>query len=240
MKIIWRTNTQGSPKGRSKKANPFAENYDIMVQTIKTGTAAEVEQVARRITDEASVLTSADLFRHSSDSINNIVKELLDPRISQTIRISYKFSISDLRLDQQALRRLLVVTFWKCMLSIYQSYKKQQDNPNHEAVAKAIEIVNRDYSNPEFTLESVASELYISYGHLCSVFRDITGIGFRDYLIDVRMDKAKELLMEGNYSVRKIATMVGYNTTRYFNAAFHKYYGTTPTMYIQDKKQKIG
>ncbi len=71
----------------------------------------------------------------------------------------------------------------------------------------------------------------LTQAYFSTFFKKKTGIGFAKYLMTVRVDAAKVLLKEGNYSVAEICTMVGYNDQRNFNRVFQQVTGVKPAVY---------
>ncbi len=110
--------------------------------------------------------------------------------------------------------------------------RRPSERFNCAAVSAVCRTV-RDYIDQNFgskvTLESAAKEAYVSPNYLSSLFKKELGIKFSDYLTEVRMKKAKELLGELGYSIEEIATMVGYRDAAYFCNVFQKKYGVSPS-----------
>lgn len=88
----------------------------------------------------------------------------------------------------------------------------------------------------DITLEQVADHVGLSPDYLGRLFKKIEGQTFTDYLIHLRMEKAKELLDERELSIKQIAYMVGYSDPNYFSRAFKKYVGISATQYERVKK----
>lgn len=84
----------------------------------------------------------------------------------------------------------------------------------------------------EFDFNKVSEHLRMSKGYLLRLFKQEMGVTLNDYLTNVRIEKAKELLMEpGAYKVYEISEMVGYTDYVYFSKLFKKIVGTTPKSY---------
>lgn len=83
----------------------------------------------------------------------------------------------------------------------------------------------------QISLEEVASRACISAGYLSTLFKEKTGEGFSDYIIRMRMDKARELLCSSNQTIAEIAEAVGYADYRHFSKVFQKIMGVKPTVY---------
>ena len=109
---------------------------------------------------------------------------------------------------------------------------EKSDSMKRLIVTKAKTILESEYGNESLSLALVANKLNISYGYLSSIFTKMEGRSFKTYLVEVRMEKARMLLLSRNYRIYEIAEMVGYKNPRYFADAFKKYYGYSPVDYI--------
>ena len=99
------------------------------------------------------------------------------------------------------------------------------------------EYVQENYMN-EVKLSSLAEMLCVSQEHLSRVFKQETGIGFKDYLVKFRLKKAEEMLRhETGRAVSEVAYACGFNDGNYFSFTFKKAYGLSPTQ-IRRKKEE--
>lgn len=85
----------------------------------------------------------------------------------------------------------------------------------------------------DITVEVVANELYISTSHLMHLFKAEVGKTFNDCLIEIRIEKAKELLRNSNYKIYEVCKMVGYSDSKYFSQIFKRVVGVSPSEYIK-------
>lgn len=85
--------------------------------------------------------------------------------------------------------------------------------------------IKRNYPG-ELTIKELAESVYLSY-----IFKQKTGMTINDYITDVRLEKAKELLHDPKNSIYDIACAVGYHESGYFTRIFKKYTGQTPSKY---------
>lgn len=111
-------------------------------------------------------------------------------------------------------------------------------NRNAESSSDAIEAskayIEANYTK-NITLEDVSREVNISSYYLSRIFKESTGKNFIDYLTDLRIEKAKELLSTTSYSMKEICVMSGYSDPNYFSKTFKKNVGVTPTEYREDR-----
>lgn len=95
-------------------------------------------------------------------------------------------------------------------------------------IRKAREYIDGNYSDEEISLRTVANEINLSHTYFSALFKKETGMKFIDYLTEVRVEKAKELLCRTSMQVSEIAYMVGFRDYRYFGQIFKKHTGKTP------------
>ncbi|AUS96211.1 hypothetical protein CDQ84_12020 [Clostridium thermosuccinogenes] len=91
-----------------------------------------------------------------------------------------------------------------------------------------ISYINDRYME-EISLEKISQNTYLSPVYISKIFKDETGDSPINYLIKVRLSKAKELLEEGKVSIKTAAKSVGYHDAYYFSKLFKKYYGYPPS-----------
>jgi two-component system response regulator YesN len=84
----------------------------------------------------------------------------------------------------------------------------------------------------DISLDDMAEYVSISSYYLSRIFKKVEGINFKDYLIKIRMEKAKNMLRTGDKSVKQVGISVGYSDQDYFSKAFKKYTSFSPREYI--------
>ena len=89
-----------------------------------------------------------------------------------------------------------------------------------------IEKPEGKYSIKKLSRQEGISRIKLTYG-----FRDMFGISIHRFIINTRMEKAKELLHTTNLPVKAIAVQCGYKSTQHFITAFKKYSGQPPALY---------
>jgi two-component system response regulator YesN len=99
---------------------------------------------------------------------------------------------------------------------------------SNAAIKKAKEYIADNYGCDELSLSSVAAAVNLSPTYFSSIFKKDVGTNFIDYLTQIRLDKAKELLCCTAMQVSEIAYKIGFKDYRYFSQIFKKYTGQTP------------
>ena len=98
-------------------------------------------------------------------------------------------------------------------------------------ISEAKLYMSQNYSNANLMLQDVAKAVNMSKSRFSTVFSQTTGQSFTEYLIYLRLSKAKELLKTSNLKSSQIATEIGYNDSHYFSYIFKKNVGMTPSDY---------
>ncbi|MDD4849322.1 MAG: response regulator [Gemmiger sp.] len=111
----------------------------------------------------------------------------------------------------------------------YQTAQKTRNNQITDLMSRIQQYIKAEYSNPELTLLNIANHFNINHCYLTSLYKEKYGINLYDYLIQVRMEKAAELLKTTDLKSYQIAELTGYNNGQYFSLSFKKYYGCTVT-----------
>lgn len=93
--------------------------------------------------------------------------------------------------------------------------------------------VNANMSNPDFNIDTLASEVGISRAQLHRKMKEITGLSSGKFLRNLRMEQAARLLREGRINVSQIADKVGYADQAHFSTAFKTHFGMSPSEYAE-------
>ena len=92
-------------------------------------------------------------------------------------------------------------------------------------------MIKSSYSDPALTNESLASECKISEVYFRKLFKEHFGISPKQYVIDVRLERARQLLTEGSVSLAQISEACGFTNQYHFSRIFKERVGLTPSEY---------
>lgn len=93
--------------------------------------------------------------------------------------------------------------------------------------------------NPDLCVKMVASKFKLSISNLSHRVKKATGRNVSDYITEIRMEYAHELLRDTDYNIQTIASMVGYTQASSFISKFKKYYSVTPAEYRKKVKEDV-
>ena len=111
--------------------------------------------------------------------------------------------------------------------------KMTSNNLDEEFMSKAIQVVEENISNEDFTSDELASQLCMSRSSLYLKMNSISGEPPANFIRRIRFNKACKLLLEGRYSISEISGMVGFGSSSYFSTSFKKYVGCLPSEYVK-------
>ena len=101
---------------------------------------------------------------------------------------------------------------------------------------RAADIVLDNVGNSEFSTEKFSRELNISQPTLYRKLKTLTGLSANEFIRNIRMKRACELLLEYNKNISEVAYAVGYNNPQHFSSSFKKEIGLTPREWINSKQ----
>ncbi|MBN2712156.1 MAG: helix-turn-helix transcriptional regulator, partial [Planctomycetes bacterium] len=138
------------------------------------------------------------------------------------------------RIDsEEELTRWLIAMLENIMDSIRQLSERTGANN----VTDGMDFILENYAAP-ITRDHAAAAAHMSPSQFSRVLKEKTGKGFTDYLNQVRIDRATELIRKSGMSIMQIALEVGFNDQSYFTKVFRRHTNLTPRAY--QKKHGTG
>ncbi|HXG48219.1 MAG TPA: helix-turn-helix domain-containing protein [Methylomirabilota bacterium] len=204
-------NTVTCPAGLCDTAVPVRLG-DRLLGFLQTG------QVFRRKPTEAQFERTARLANEWGVEVNR-----------DELRKAY-FSTQVLsRREHESMIRLLAI-FAQHLAIISNQIMVQNANAEPPVITRAKEYIAA-HQTEDLSLGQVAKAVNTSTFYFCKMFKKVTGINFTDYLSRLRIEKAKNLLLNPNLRVSEIAFEVGFQSLTHFNRVFKRILGESPTRY---------
>ncbi|NUU78399.1 response regulator [Paenibacillus xylanilyticus] len=100
-----------------------------------------------------------------------------------------------------------------------------------DIVEQALLFTKEHYADPDLSIQKVCGHLHISSGYFCGIFKKEVQLTFLQYLMQIRMEAAKELLRSTELKSFEIAERVGFAEPNYFSFCFKKHIGISPKEY---------
>lgn len=96
-------------------------------------------------------------------------------------------------------------------------------------------LIQENYASPDFTIHTLCDMMHLSHSYVCRIFSISENCTVASYMEKVRLEHAAQLLSNSEYSVSRIASMVGYNDPLHFMKRFKMRYGITALSYRKSK-----
>ena len=121
-------------------------------------------------------------------------------------------------------------------ISLYEKKVSSQEESTEqeERVITGITRYLQEHLEEDLSLSVLSEQFHLNPQYISQLFKNEIGVGFLAYLTNIRMEKAKKLLLSTSYSVAEIAGQVGYGDYRVFTKAFKKAEGITPSQYRRE------
>ncbi|MHA7967472.1 response regulator [Paenibacillus sp. CAU 1782] len=119
----------------------------------------------------------------------------------------------------------------KYISALIQRLDRKRNRKDDYIVERAVKLIEETYGSAKLSLSMLSGELFLSSNHLGVVFKKATGITVHQYIMDVRMRKAEELLRQTKRKVSDIAGHIGMSNQSYFCTLFKQKHGMTPGEY---------
>ena len=127
------------------------------------------------------------------------------------------------------------------MRALYDAVCKAQKEINKQYVPKtqrsiiapAVDVINRQFTDNDLSVSYLASLCEVSEVYFRKLFLNSFGVSPKEYMIQKRIDYAKNLLKSGDFSISEIATLCGYAEPCHFSREFSKRVGIPPSQYFQ-------
>lgn len=121
-------------------------------------------------------------------------------------------------------------------ISLFEQRVSAEDSPEkqEERTISGITRYLQEHLAEEMSLSVLAEEFHLNPQYISQLFKNEIGVNFLSYLTNIRMEKAKKLLLSTSLSVAEVAEQSGYGDYRVFTKVFKKNEGITPSQYRRD------
>ncbi len=168
------------------------------------------------------------------------LKEGADDYITKPFSATYLKARVENLLEQ---RRKLQAIYCKKLLTVSPQPKAEEpaaeeylSEQDQRFMDKLMALTEENLSNSELTIDMLVKQFYMSRTSFYAKIKNITGLSPIEFVQQMRVKRAAELIEENKYSITEIASRVGFNDAHYFSRCFKKAYSVTPTEYFRRTK----
>lgn len=202
-----------------RKVDEVVEAYDDIIETTKKYSYAAFNLAVLRIT-----LAIAS-------TVENIEK-------NNGLSISYDFN--EFLSGTNSLETLEDVNnrFYDMFEYIISKLEGRKHSNHDELVNTMIQTLKKQFADENLSIEFFAAKFNMSSVYLGRIFRKFTSKSVAEFISEVRIEKAKELLASTNLPINEITEKIGLSNVNYFYTIFRKLNGITPAEYRQNAHKK--
>lgn len=232
------------------QSNPAADYFDLPNTCGSFLTLEELNLQLEKLQSHILELNSEEvctginyIFHHLSEQVitrDQLKKSFADftyslmQKNASLIKIiaQYKLTENDLsaQIKNQPHLSQLKEKFRQILLLYIDQLAILQKNNEEYVVKKALQYIHSHYSD-QLLLADIAAQFRLHPNYFSSLFKKQMNVTVRDYILKLRVDKAKELMKDSSLKLIDIALAVGYQDAAHFNRAFKNVTGISPSQY---------
>lgn len=220
----------------ANNTRPYPESVEErVVRCIRVGDRAELRDLLETLRSYIADCRY-DNARHICETIYLVCAKTLFAFSANTNVEGYSFGNSLRSIDSYR-------QFVRAVESVYDEFHRQSARLSElrdaeqtsELIERAAAYIREHLGDPSLSVESLADLFGYSSGYFGRMFKQVTGVGLNDYIRSMRIERAKQMLMESDESAQEIAAKSGFGNEKYFHYVFKRETGLTPrTFRIRD------
>lgn len=156
-----------------------------------------------------------------TDTVNHIFDEWVDKQIGY-----------ELMLRANILQLFTWIIRYSNTNPKYASHFKESSDANANAIRKILALDSSTLR--EMSCADAAVHCNMSYSYFSRIFKRVTGVSYKNYILQLRINEADRLLSGTDKTITEIASMTGFSSDAYFIQCFHEIKGITPRKYREE------
>ncbi len=113
----------------------------------------------------------------------------------------------------------------------------QMKSPDDKLLERIMQVINKNISNSDLSVDAIADEVGISRVHLHRKMKELTGQTPHDFIRNIRLKQAANLLSSHNMNITEVMYACGFNNAASFSTIFKKFYGMSPREYMNERAE---
>lgn len=217
-----------------------AEHRIQLLANMRLGSLADVKQIIEYLFEEVKEKNI------EPEVLLVIAVEMVTPCLEFVAENNMKFDLVShtyfKNLFENIKAKKTIEDIKKYIIEIYSTIIEYVNQNKSAKSSKTVEVVvnyiAENYSNCELTIDLIAKAVYMNYTYLCFLFKKHMDMTLNEYITKYRMNKAIEMMEQGDVCVTDVAYAIGFSNVNYFGKCFKKEFGMAPSKYIASKTNK--
>lgn len=213
--------------------------FDKLNYQLKSGDADKLEEVLHEI---ISYIKQSDLPLYYAkglcyqliNTISSIIDHINHDLPGKRSKLSYATVLADFDTAEE-----LISAVRNICLNICACIRNEKSAEENELIGSIRKYIDENVMDANFSVQNMANHFHMSLPAISSFFKYQCSITIMDYVTDIRMKRAIELLMEEEMTLNDIVANVGYLNTSSFIRKFKSIYGLTPGQYVKHHKETL-
>lgn len=113
----------------------------------------------------------------------------------------------------------------------------QMKTPDDKLLERIMAVINKNIGNSDLSVDAIADEVGISRVHLHRKMKELTGQTPHDFIRNIRLKQAANLLANQNVNITEVMYACGFNNAASFSTIFKKFYGMSPREYMNERRE---
>ncbi len=109
-------------------------------------------------------------------------------------------------------------------------------SPDDQLLERIMKVINKNIGNSDLSVDKIADEVGISRVHLHRKMKELTGQTPHDFIRNIRLKQAANLLASQNMNITEVMYACGFNNAASFSTIFKKFYGMSPREYMNEQR----
>ena len=229
-----------------------ARTHDKLPDTIQRELARKMQQMDHYFDslDRSSVLSSLQFMTEQVKSVSSnqdlFVMELYFSVCAKVLSYTKKAGLSEdgvLHADVVNLYNISVFTNWEdafrnlthVVEQVFVHVDTSIENKNEDVINK-VKFYIKNHLDGDTSLYALSNHVHLCPEHLLRVFKKQEGVTILQYINDLKLAKAKQMLSDTDMQIKEIATKLGFTSSGYFGRFFKSKLGVTPNVYRDQKR----
>ena len=231
-RVIWIDDVESRTDRFSNEPLHYDElKQQMLIRSIKLGTAQEVGATVENLFagEEMSLLTVKDCQVYVLEIITSIMKIAKEFRME----LDEIFGTNEYFVEITKFNNLNEVKLWitSICVKLMNHISKGRQSSYNQLVEDAKSYIAIHYHENDISINKVCTYLHISTGYFSSIFKKEMKMTFVNYVMQLRMESAKDYLRSSDLKSFEIAEKVGFTDPNYFSFCFRKQFGISPKEY---------
>jgi AraC-like DNA-binding protein len=195
---------------------------------------------ARGCQEEFLLALSGFSYENAMLGLNRWTAGLFDlvTSLESTGMLQFNLKFSACIAEVQAARKLkdLGPVFLAILGRMETAFEKSRVSRAGEAAERLKTLIDEGFADPNVSIKLLSSKVKLTPAYTGLVFKQAYGVSIPQYVLNLRLEKARELILADSGLIKDIARMVGIENSRYFYTQYKKKFGVSPGRYMRGKK----